>query len=181
LRLLPDQAPLDRLGLDIGDWLERSGVIVIAGPSGAGKTVTLAALVGALGARKRVITLEDPIEILQSNPAISQREVGAHVASISAGIAGALRENPGAIAIGSVTSPESAAAVIDAACSGCLVVTTIASPSGNLAIERLIDWAGDRRELARAVLGATLLGTILPTPSRGGRTFEVNRPGERQA
>jgi hypothetical protein len=56
------------------------------------------------------------------------------------------------------------------------------APSGGLAIERLIDrLPADRRELARAVVHATLLGTVCPIPTRTGRTFEVTRAGERRA
>ncbi len=177
-RLLPDAVPFERLGLDLGDWLDRSGLIVIAGGSGAGKTVTLSAIVGALAGRKRqVITLEDPIEIVQTSPLISQREIGTHVASLAVGVATALRENPDAIAIGDGGSPASAAAVFDAVYGGGLVITTVIAPSGSLAVERLVEQSGpDRRELVRAILASSLLGTVLPTPARGGRTFEVNRP-----
>jgi twitching motility protein PilT len=182
LRLLPDQVALDRLGLDIGDWLQRSGLIVIAGPAGAGKTVTLAALVGALAANRRVITIEDPIEIVQTSPAISQRELGTHLDSVAAGVEAALRENVDAIAFGHVGSPAAASAVIDAACGGGLVIACVVAPSGGLAVERMVEWAGvERREFVRGVVAHTLLGTILPTPSRSGRTFEVVRPGERRA
>lgn len=182
LRLLPEVVPIDRLGLDTGDWLERSGLIIIGGGSGAGKTVTLAALIGALASRKRqVIALEDPIEIAQHHALISQREVGTHVASLAAGVASALRENPDAIAIGDVRSAEAANAVIDAALAGTLVLATVVSPSGSLAVERLVEQCGsERREFARAILGQTLLGTIVPVPGRSGRTFEVVRPGERR-
>lgn len=183
LRLLPDAVPLDRLGIELGDWLERTGLIVIAGGNAAGKTVTLAALVGALASRGRqVITIEDPIEIVHASPRVSQREVGTHAASIAIGVAGALRENPDAIAIGNANGPEAAMAVIEAACGGGLVITSVLAPSSGLAIERLAELCGpDRREFVRSVLAGTLLGTILPTPSRTGRTFEVVRPGDRRA
>ncbi len=183
LRLLPEAVSFERLGLDLGDWLDRSGLIVIAGGSGAGKSVTLSAIIGAIAARKRtVISIEDPIEIVQASPLVSQREVGTHVASVAAGVGGALRENPDAIAIGDASSPEGAAAVIDAAYGGGLVVTCVVAPSGGLAVERLVEQCGhERRDAVRAILGNTLLGTVLPTPSRTGRSFEVVRPGERRA
>lgn len=183
LRLLPETVPLERLSLDLGDWLERTGLIVIAGGNGAGKTVTLAALIGALAARKRhVISIEDPIEIVHQGPLVSQREVGTHAASISMAVATALRESPDALAIGDVRSAEAANAVLDAAYGGGLVITTITAPSGSLAVERLIEQCGrDRQDFARALLGQTLLGTIVPVPGRTGRTFEVVRPGERHA
>ncbi len=183
LRLLPETVPFERLNLDLGDWLDRTGLIVIAGGNGAGKTVTVSAVIGALAARKRhVISIEDPIEIVQQGPLVSQREVGTHASSIAAAVAGALRENPDALAIGDVRSAESANAVLDAAYGGGLVIMTITAPSGGLAVERLVEQCGrDRQEFARAILGQTLLGTIVPVPGRSGRTFEVVRAGERRA
>jgi twitching motility protein PilT len=183
LRLLPEAVPFERLNLDLGDWLDRTGLIVIAGGNGAGKTVTLSALVGALAARKRhVISIEDPIEIVQQGPLVSQREVGAHAASISMAVATALRENPDALAIGDVRSAEAAHAVLDATYGAGLVIATITAPSGTLALERLVEHVGrDRQESARVLLGQTLLGTIVPVPGRSGRSFEVVRPGERRA
>ncbi len=183
LRLLPEAVPFERLNLDLGDWLDRTGLIVIAGGNGAGKTVTLSAVVGALAARKRlVISIEDPIEIVQQGPLVSQREVGTHDSSISVAVASALRENPDALAIGDVRSADAANAVLDAAYGGGLVITTITAPSGSLAVERLVEQCGrDRQEFARAILSQTLLGTIVPVPGRSGRTFEVVRPGERRA
>lgn len=178
LRLLPDAVPLERLNLDVGDWLDRTGVVLIAGGGGAGKTVTLAALVGALAARKRhVISLEDPIEIVQHSPLVSQREVGTHASTLAGGVASALRENPDAIAISDVRSHEAAVAVLEAAHSGALVLATVLAPSGGLAVERLVELAGKSRQ----ILDHTLLGTILPVAGRSGRTFEVVRPGERRA
>jgi twitching motility protein PilT len=183
LRLLPDEVALERLGLEIGDWLDRTGLVVIAGSSGAGKTVTLAAMVRALGVKKRrVVAVENPIELVQTGAWISQREVGTHVASVGEGVAAAMRENADAIAIGCIDSTAAAEAAIEAALGGHLVLTTITAPSGGLAVERLVDQlVADRRDLARAVLQSTLLGTVCPIPSRTGRTFEVTHPNERRA
>ncbi len=187
-RLLPDDAQIERMDLgnlrEISDWLGRSGLIVIAGPSGIGKTVTLAALLRSIGtARRRVVSIEEPIEIEHANPWVSQREIGTHVESMAAGVAAAMRENADAIAIGSTENPDAAEALFEAAGGGHLVLTTIAAPTGHLGIERLVHAvAPERRELARALLSACLLGTICPVRSRGGgRTFEVTRPGERRA
>jgi len=183
LRLLPEEAALDRIGFEPGDWLERSGLIVIAGGSGAGKTVTLAALVRSLGAaRHRVVTIEDPIELLHASPWISQREVGTHVSSVAAGVAAAMGESADAIVIGRADTPEAAATVVDAAAGGHLVLTTIVAPTGGMAVERLIQLTGgERRDLVRGIVTSTLLGTICPVATRSGRTFEVTRPGERRA
>ncbi len=178
LRLLHGEAPpLDRLGLGaVTGWLDDRGLIVVAGPSGAGKTTTLAALVRALGERRKtVVCLEDPTELLHTGPTISQRAVGDHVQSFSEGVASAMREGADAIVVGTVTSVDAASAVIDAVAGGHLVLTTLIAPVATVAIERLIDrLPAEQRELARTLLADSLVGTIAPIVGRGGsRTFEV--------
>lgn len=179
LRLLHgDPPPLAGLGLggDVAEWLNARGLILVAGPSGAGKTTTLAAMVRALGERRRnVVTLEDPIEILQPGPTISQRALGEHVANASAGVAAAMREGADAIAIGAVGSTDAAEAVVDAVAGGHLVIATVIAPSPRLALEVVVDHVSlDRREFARAVFGEALLGTIAPVVTRqGSRSFSV--------
>ncbi len=179
VRLLPDEAPaLEQLKFppQIDDWLGRSGLVAITGASGAGKTVTLATLVRALGERKRrVVSIEDPIEVIHVSSWISQRAVGAHVASVSAGVAAAMSEGADAIVVGAVTTANAAAAIVEALAGGHLVLTTIVAPVAQHAIARLIDLVvAERRDLARALLDDTLLGTIRPIVGRGGsRTFEI--------
>lgn len=183
LRLLHgDPPPLTGLGLgpEVAQWLEARGLIVIAGPSASGKTTALAALVRALGERRRaVVTIEDPIEILQTGPSISQRAVGEHVPSVSAGVEAAMREGVDAIVIGAVASADAAAAVIDAVAGGHLVLTTLIAPTARVAIARMLDrLPADQRELGRALCGEALLGTIAPVVGRNGaRTYEVTGRG----
>jgi twitching motility protein PilT len=182
LRLLHGEGPpLERLGLGAAaEWLEDRGLIVVAGPSGAGKTTTLAALVRALGdRRKMVVTLEDPIEILHAAPSISQRAVGNHVASFRTGVGFAMREGADAIVIGSVTSKDGAAAVIDALAGGHLVLTTLAAPTAGVAIEHMLERLPEgQRDTARALCTDHLLGTVTPVvAANGARTFEVSGRG----
>lgn len=186
LRLLHGEAPpLDRLGLgEAAGWLDARGLIVVAGPSGAGKTTTLAALVRALGDRRRsVVMLEDPIELMQTGPTISQRAIGEHVHSFSEGVASAMREGADAIVVGTVTSVDAATAVVEAVAGGHLVLTTLVAPVAAVApavvIERLLDrLPAEQRALARTLLSAELVGTISPFVGRGGaRTFEVSGRG----
>lgn len=183
LRLLPAEAPaLGALGLDgIADWLRDRGLILVAGPSGSGKTTTLAALVRALGEhRRRVVTVEDPIEIVHVSGWISQRAIGEHVPSVGEGVAAAMREGADAIAVGAVQSAADAAAVVEAVAGGHLVVTTLAVPRAGVALDRLIDrLALEQREVARELCGNALLGTIGPQLTRAGRAFEV-APGRRR-
>jgi twitching motility protein PilT len=179
LRLLHgDPPPLAGLGLggDVTEWLGARGLILVAGPSGAGKTTTLAALVRALGERRRsVVTLEDPIEIVQPGPTISQRALGEHVGTAVAGVAAAMREGADAIVLGAVASTDAAEAVVEAVAGGHLVLATVVAPSPRLALEVVVDLVGpDRRELARAVFGEALLGTITPMVTKqGARSFAV--------
>lgn len=186
LRLLHGEAPpLDRIGLgETAAWLDQRGLILVAGPSGAGKTTTLAALVRALGERRKsVVMLEDPTELMHTHPTISQRAIGEHVHSFSEGVASAMREGADAIVVGTVTSADAATAVVDAVAGGHLVLTTLNAPVAAAApasvIERLLDrLPGDQRELARSLLTDALVGTITPLVGRGGvRTFEVARGG----
>lgn len=183
LRLLPAEPPaLERLGLggEAAGWLSERGLIVVVGPSGAGKTTTLGSLVRGLGERKRsVIMIEDPIELVHVSPWISQRAIGTHVPGFAAGVASAMREGADAIVVGAVTSSEGALAVIEAVAGGHLVITTLVAPVARLASELLIDrLAADKRDLARALCAEALLGTIALMVSRDGRrSFEVTGRG----
>jgi twitching motility protein PilT len=177
LRLLPAEAPaLSGLGLDgVADWLRDRGLVVIAGPSGSGKTTTLAALVRALGEqRRRVVAIEDPIEIVHVSAWISQRAIGEHVPAVGDGVAAAMREGADAIVVGSVHSAGDAAAVIEAVAGGHLVLTTLVAPRAAVAIDRMLDrLPAEQREVARALCGDALLGTIGPVVTRSGRSYEV--------
>ena len=177
LRLLPAEPPaIAAIGLgSIAEWLADRGLVLVAGPSGAGKTTTLAALVRALGEqRRRVVTIEAPIELVHVSPWISQRAVGDHVPSVGAGVASAMQEGADAIVVGVVQGPQDAEAVLEALAGGHLVLTTVVAPRGALAVERLCgQLPADRRDLARALCADGLLGTIGPVVSRSGRSFEV--------
>jgi len=179
LRLLVGEPPaIDRIGIgrEVSAWLEERGLVIVAGPTGIGKTTTLAALVRSLGeAGKRVVTLEDPIEIIHvTSPWISQRAVREHVPNLAEGVACAMREGADAIVIGAVTNAEGANAVIDCVNAGHLVLTTIATTKARHAVDQLVDLLPyDRRDLARAALDHGLLGSIAPVIKAGGRSFEV--------
>jgi twitching motility protein PilT len=177
LRLLPAEAPpLAGLGLDgVTDWLRDRGLVIVAGPSGCGKTTALAALVRALGEqRRRVVTIEDPIEIVHVSGWISQRAIGDHVPGVGDGVAAAMREGADAIAIGAVQSAADAAAVIEAVAGGHLVLTTVTAPRAGVAVERLLDRLPvERRDAARALCEDAYLGTVGPVVTRAGRTLEV--------
>lgn len=146
-RHIVDEIPtLAKLGLP--PWLEEfplraQGLILITGPTGHGKTTTMAALVDIINskARKNVITIEDPIEYLhrhkQSN--INQREVGVDTDTFSQALKMVLREAPDVIVIGEMRDPESFAIALQAADTGHLVLSCIHSNNAVMAINRIID------------------------------------------
>jgi len=160
-----------------------SGLVLVAGLAGHGKSTTLGALVDAIdesGAR-HVITLEDPIErrFHPRRGLIHQREVGRDVASFAAGLRAALRESPDVIVVGEMRDPETIAAALTAAETGHLVLSTVHAASPATAIDRVIDGFSAasapaiRAQLA-AVLRAVSAQRLLPG-RRGGRVpaFEV--------
>jgi Tfp pilus assembly pilus retraction ATPase PilT len=178
LRLLPDEPPgLDRLQLPkAAEWLGARGLVLVVGAAGAGKTLALAAMVRALGDRtKRVVTIEQPIEILHAAPSVSQRAVGEHAPSFEACAGAALAEGADAIAIGCVNSSDAATALVDAVLGTQLVLATVTAPSANIAVERivgLLDVA--QRDVGRAVLGEAMLGAVRVTVRSGARSYEAS-------
>lgn len=187
LRLLVGEAPtLEQLSLEeVDHWLDDNGLILVSGPSGSGKTTTLAAVVRALGERRRrVVTVEDPIEIVHISPWISQRAVKDHVPGVIQGVEAAMAEGADAIVVGRVDTADAARAVIDAAAGGHLVLTTVVSPAAQVAAERLIArLPAEQREEARVLVGGVLLGTVgLILGRNAERSFEVTfgmrQPGQ---
>lgn len=178
LRLLPSEPPtLAQLKLSgVENWIRGDGLVIVAGPSGSGKTVTLGALIRALGERRRrVVTIEDPIELVHASAWISQRAVGEHVDSVSTAVQSAMNEGADAIVVGRVTSEATAWGVVEAVSGGHLVLTTVVAPVAGVALDRMISHLPqDQRELAHGLLFSALLGTIQPGVGKtGDRTFEV--------
>ncbi len=179
LRLLVGEPlAIERLGIgrEVPGWLSSRGLVIVAGPSGVGKTTTLASLVKSLAdGGKRVITLESPIEILHTaSPWVSQRTIGTHVPTVIDGVASAMREGADAIVVGEVTSTDAASAVIDAVAAGHLVLTSIATQTPSEAADRLVELLPpERRDLGRAAVQVGLLGTITPVVKGAGRSFDV--------
>jgi len=186
LRPIRDHIPtLEELGLPrslaaIGALVD--GIVLINGPAGSGKTTTLAALVGEINRTRaaHVITLEDPIEYLHG-PQLSlihQREIGVHVESFSSGLRAALRESPDVIVVGEMRDLETIALALTAAETGHLVLSTLHSGSGAMAVDRIIDVFPDgqqaqiRTQLA-SVLRAVVSQRLLPATIPGQRVPAV--------
>jgi twitching motility protein PilT len=147
LRLISLEVPtLATLGLPeaIGAATHHhQGLIVLTGPTGHGKTTTLAAVVDILnaGTSRHVITVEDPIEFIhpRKRAMMSQREVGTHTKSFHSALKAALREDPDVIVIGELRDTETVRIALEASETGHLVLGTMSTPSASKAIDRLID------------------------------------------
>jgi twitching motility protein PilT len=141
------------------------GLVVIAGPSGHGKTTTLAALIDLLNRTDpiHILTVEDPVEIVHPRHAavVSQREVGRHTASFAAALKASLREDPDVIVIGELRDRETVEIALTAAETGHLVLATMSTPSAAKTIDRLIDmFPPDDQSQVRASLGAALKAIV---------------------
>ena len=136
------------------------GLVVVAGPSGHGKTTTLAALVDLINAARpfHIITVEDPIEIVYPRKAavVSQREVGSHTRSFAAALKGSLREDPDVIVIGELRDRETVEIALTAAETGHLVIATMSTPSAAKTIDRLVDMfpPEDQSQVRASIAGA---------------------------
>jgi twitching motility protein PilT len=186
LRPIRDRIPtLDELGLpsSLGTLgLLLDGMVLLNGPAGSGKSTTLAALVGEINRTRaaHVITLEDPIEYLHTpqRSLIHQREIGSHVETFSSGLRAALRESPDVILVGEMRDLETISLALTAAETGHLVLSTLHSGAGAMAIDRIIDVFPDgqqaqvRTQLA-AVLRAVVTQRLLPTKIPGERVPAV--------
>jgi twitching motility protein PilT len=141
------------------------GLVVVAGPSGHGKTTTLAALVDLLNRADpiHILTIEDPVEIVHPKHAavVSQREVGCHTVSFASALKASLREDPDVIVIGELRDRETVEIALTAAETGHLVLATMSTPSAAKTIDRLIDmFPPDDQSQVRASLGAALKAIV---------------------
>jgi twitching motility protein PilT len=180
-RLIRDAVPgLGELALppELGEIIEqRDGLVLVCGPTGSGKSTTLAALIDLVDQRRaaHIITLEDPIEyrFTPRRGIVHQRELGLHIPSFAAGLRAALREAPDVILLGELRDPETIAAALTAAETGHLVLATLHAPSAAGAIDRMIDAfpEGQQRQVRgqlAAVLRTVVTQYLLPRRD-GGR------------
>ncbi len=141
------------------------GLVLVSGPTGCGKSTTLAAMIEYLNHHQscRVITIEDPIEYEYHNDKciISQRELVFDTHSFAAALKYVLRQNPNVILVGEIRDLETAAAVLMVAETGHLVLTTGHAPSASLAIERMTDlFPAYQQHLALGRLAGVLQGVL---------------------
>ena len=123
--------------------LNRSGLILVTGPTGSGKTTSIAAMLDLINQnqQKNIITIEDPIEYIHhpKQSAISQREVGEHTISFASALRAALREDPDVILVGELRDLETVSLALTAAETGHLVMATLHTSGAANTINRIID------------------------------------------
>jgi len=182
IRLLPLVIPtVDELNLPAvcKDLILRPrGLVVVTGPTGSGKSTTLAAMINHLNSKERrhVVTIEDPIEYVYSDMkcTIIQREIGSDTFSFAEALKHVLRHDPDVILVGEMRDLETAAAVLTIAETGHLVLTTGHAPSASQAIDRIVDlFPPHERHLAQSRLAFLLIGvlcqTLVPRADTSGR------------
>jgi twitching motility protein PilT len=142
-----------------------NGLVLVSGPTGSGKSTTLAAMVDEINktTQKHVISIEDPIEYLHTpiKSVITQRQVGKHAESFAGALRSALRESPDVLVVGEMRDLETIALAISAAETGVLVIGTLHSNSAGKAIDRIIDVIPEEsRDQIRSTLSVLLRGVI---------------------
>ncbi len=144
------------------------GLVLVTGPTGSGKSTTLAAMVDYANRNRKdhIITLEDPIEFVHESKSclVNHREVGVHTKSFSAGLRGALREDPDLILVGEMRDLETIELAITAAATGHLVFGTLHTQSASKTVDRIIDvFPADQQNKIRQTLSEALKGIVAQT------------------
>lgn len=153
------------------------GLVLVTGPTGSGKSTTLAAMLGYANRRRNshIITIEDPVEYVHEpkHCVISQRELGRDTSSFSSALRSALREDPDIILVGEMRDYETISAAITAAETGHLVLSTVHTTGAAKSIDRIIDvFEPHQQTLVRSQLAGTLKAVItqqLVRRKEGGR------------
>lgn len=160
-----------------------SGLILITGPTGSGKTTTMAAMVDVINSSRNahILTIEDPIEFLHSykSSIFSQREIGVDCDSFSEGVKDALRQRPDVIVIGEIRDKETAEQAITAGESGHLVIGTLHASSAAGTVGKLLGFfnADERDSKLQSIQGsliAVINQTLIPKKDHDGHALAVD-------
>lgn len=186
IRLLPPNVPtLDELELPPVCkelTLKPRGLLVVTGPTGSGKSTTLAAMIDYLNEKesRHIVTIEDPIEYIHQSRkcAITQRQLGSDTLSYTNALRHILRQDPDVILVGEMRDTDTAAAVLTIAETGHLILTTGHAPSATQAVERIVDlFPHNERHLAQTRLASLMNGVLcqvlVPRNSGSGRIAAV--------
>ncbi len=181
MRVIPDVIPTaEALGLPpaVLEFCHLSkGLVLVTGPTGSGKSTTLAAMIDTINARfpGHIITIEDPIEFVypQRKALINQREIGVHTEGFKRALRAALREDPDIVLVGEMRDLETVAIAIETAETGHLVFGTLHTNTAASTVDRIIDqFPSDRQSQVRTMLSESLKGVVAQTLCRkkgGGR------------
>ncbi len=155
----------------------KKGLVLVTGPTGSGKSTTLAAMVDWVNLQRKehVITVEDPIEFVHRSQQclVNHREVGVHTKSFASALRGALREDPDVILVGEMRDLETIDLALTAAATGHLVFGTLHTPSAPKTIDRIIDvFPANQQNQIRASLAESLKGVVSQNLFR-----RIDKPG----
>ncbi len=144
------------------------GLVLVTGPTGSGKSTTLAALVDYANTHRKdhILTIEDPVEFVHKsrNCIVNHREVGMHTKSFSAALRAALREDPDIIMVGEMRDLETIALAVEAASTGHLVFGTLHTQSAAKTVDRIVDvFPHEQQEQIRATLADSLQAVVAQT------------------
>ncbi|MEK9502676.1 type IV pilus twitching motility protein PilT [Gaopeijia maritima] len=180
-RVIPDAIPTcEQMG--IAPELQKlcflhKGLVLVTGPTGSGKSTTLAAMVDLMNEERsdHILTIEDPIEFVHPSKGclVTHRQVGLHTESFKSGLRAALREDPDIVLIGELRDLETVAIAIETAETGHLVFGTLHTTTAASTVDRLIDqFPADQQSQIRVMLSESLRGVISQTLCKrvgGGR------------
>jgi len=185
-RTIPQEIPtMDGMGLPgiLKEFTKKNkGLIVVTGPTGSGKSTTLAAMVNEINMDRKVhiITVEDPIEFVHKSKQalVTQREVGSHTESFPTAIRSALRQDPDVILVGEMRDLETISAAITLAETGHLVLATLHTQDAPQTVDRIIDvFPPHQQQQVRTQLSTTLLGVaaqrLIPKADGSGRALAL--------
>jgi twitching motility protein PilT len=155
-------------------WLTK-GLVVVTGPTGSGKSTTLAAMIDFINKNRsdHIITIEDPVEFVHKNQKclVNQREIGQHTKSFKNALRAALREDPDIVLVGEMRDLETISIAIETAETGHLVFGTLHTTTAISTVDRIIDqFPSDRQEQIRVMLSESLKGVVAQVlcPKIGG-------------
>src|SRR6266568_5506962 len=192
-RLIPDELrTLEELGIpsSLHQLAEKPrGLVLVTGPTGSGKSTTLAALIDEINRNRseHILTIEDPIEFLHRHKRciVNQREIGPDATSFADALRAALRQDPDVILVGEMRDLETIATALTAAETGHLVFATLHTQSAPQTIDRIIDvFPSEQQGQVRVQLASTLQGIVtqnlIPTADGRGRTaaLEILMPDD---